>query len=234
MKWLTTFCIILEAGFNVASTLVMAKHAELKKGSNGNHVLSLSDQEGLSKALAKNSVNESLIQELSSTVLGGSWSRSLEEEADLLALDLIISAGYSKNVARAAIQRIGASQAGAKSRMDKFTENRKQALTSAFQTNGLDGVLNQGSELMVSGVLEAKDALLDKFGSQHASPEDRENYIQAYANREYRRARKVVPSKAHLKARSHPFTTRFTGRPGKLYSGLCESRVSSGPQGGAE
>lgn len=196
----------LETGFNAASTLVMAKNLDMTDGANGIKTLSLSNQATVSKALAKNSANLELMQNLSANLWGSSWSRALEEEADLLALDLIIRTGYSKNASRKAMQRIAASSAGTESLLAEIGKNQQEAITAAFKEKGLEGMLNQGSGLLTSGLMEVGSSLVSKLKENHASPEAREEYIQAYANREYRRSPRVRYNRDHLKAIEHPQT----------------------------
>ncbi|MRI34018.1 hypothetical protein EOPP23_13560 [Endozoicomonas sp. OPT23] len=193
----------LEAGFNVASSLALAQSMEMTDSGN-KKTLSLTNKDLLKKSIAKNTVNQQLIQDFSSDVLGSSWSRTLEEEADLLALDLIVKAGYSRNAAQQSMQRIAASQDKADNFVTELAKKQAQELANAFLSQGLNGALEQGKSSLKKGAMELARKALSK---SHADPEDREKNIQAYSNREYRKTKKVkLTSSRFEKAKSQSHT----------------------------
>ncbi|WP_299733652.1 M48 family metalloprotease [uncultured Endozoicomonas sp.] len=196
----------LEASFNTASAVVMAQNFDITKGLDGKKTLTLTNQDVVAKALVRNSAYIEQTKTLTDTLWSGRWSRVLEQEADLLATDLIIRAGYSKGATRQAIQRIAASQSGSKEKLKDISQAQQQALSTAFEEQGLSGVINQGSSLLTSSLMKTGDELLGKLSMQHASPEDREAYIQQYAIREYRSSPRIKYNRDHLKALSHPKT----------------------------
>ncbi|KKD60848.1 hypothetical protein RN22_08895 [Grimontia sp. AD028] len=137
------------------------------------------------------------INRLSRDVLSSSMSRLDEDEADLLGIDLMTSAGYSPSAYSVVMQRMASSQT--------FNEQQLAAKKADFQSfvsfasdagKNISG-LNTES-LLYMAANEASTRLLQSFAERHNSPKEREVDLAHYVKREYRKERKKPLDKKSL------------------------------------
>lgn len=120
---------------------------------------------------------------VTSKALAPNWNRDQEDEADLLALDLIIRAGYSGEAAFSAMEKM---QVWA-------TSNNEADQLEAHQKKIENSLNNSGSNPdFMTALSSAKAAagsvwkkLEGKLNRKHRSPEDRLNALFEYYEREY-------------------------------------------------
>jgi predicted Zn-dependent protease len=117
--------------------------------------------------------------ELSTLVISPTWNRRQETEADILGTDLLIGAGYNKvamltvlDKQRAFEESLAADQAAAPA---PTKESRKAEKRRMINLGGVQVDMNLAK-------------MVGPLGRKHRKAEDRREIVQAYINREYRRA----------------------------------------------
>lgn len=155
----------------------------------------LKNEPAIRKNLTKNTATAMMIQGVSENIWSTSWSRAQEDEADLLAMDLLVFAGYSPKGAIHAMERLEDYQGKQKSRVEAYGDLQQKLLKEAFDKEGIEGIVNQGiTSLKTSFELFQKD-IFDKFTATHRMTSKRRNALKQYVRREYlteRRRRPVV------------------------------------------
>ncbi|KXF82284.1 M48 family metalloprotease [Enterovibrio coralii] len=129
------------------------------------------------------------INRLSRDVISSSMSRSHEDEADLMAIDLISRAGYSPAAYQVVMQRMASSQTFNKAQLAAKKQEMQSFVSLASEANKKISGLNTES-LIYMAANEASTRLLQSFAERHNSPEEREIDLAHYVKREYRKERK--------------------------------------------
>lgn len=118
-------------------------------------------------------------------ILGAGWNRADEEEADLLAVDLMVAAGYSP---RGYGRTFGNFETGSEQRaairssFERRAEEKTAALEKSFETNGpnLAAVIDTGSGIFVDGVTTLANLLRNKVARGHPEPKTRVKRVRQY------------------------------------------------------
>ncbi|NVC65039.1 hypothetical protein FC652_18130 [Vibrio sp. 05-20-BW147] len=173
---------------NIAMSTAVLTDMKTVKTANGYKVTSQN------KASTRNVIEDSYrtgltINRLSRDVISSSMSRSDEDEADLLGMDLLVKAGYSPRAFSPVLERLESSQ--------KFTEEQlkeKKLEVQKFVSIASDAGKHLSSDNTLSnlGYLAANEAgtrLLQSFSARHSSPIERKKDLSAYIKREYRKER---------------------------------------------
>lgn len=139
-------------------------------------------QENISKAAIYNAV----IQTLSDSVWSTAWQRTQEGEADLLGFDMAVAAGYSPRANAHVLQRLADFQGKQENVLSAFWDQKKEALSAAFQEMDLNSMANELNGALMGGLTTGLSFAADKFQKLHNSPEDRDKAVRDYARREYK------------------------------------------------
>jgi len=129
------------------------------------------------------------INRLSRDVISSTMNRTLEDEADLLGLDLLVKAGYSARVYQTVMERMQSSETFTK---EQLAEKKKEL--QGFVTLMSDGQEHlKDMDLGSLGYLAANEAatrLINHLSERHQSPEERSEDLMHYVKREYRKERR--------------------------------------------
>ncbi|MFL7011325.1 M48 family metalloprotease [Enterovibrio norvegicus] len=129
------------------------------------------------------------INRLSRDVISSSMTRLDEDEADLLAIDLITKAGYSPSVYKVVMQRLESSQTFNDEQLAEKKMEFQNFVSLASDANKNVTGLNKET-LMYMAANEASTRLLQVFSERHNSPKERELDLAHYVKREYRLERR--------------------------------------------
>lgn len=137
------------------------------------------------KNISKAAIYGGIIQTVSTNVWNTAWKRNQEDEADLLALDMALAAGYSPRASAHVLQRLADFQGKQKSLLSKYWKYKKASISSAFQSADLSQVNAQIDSALDEGMNAALGTVTDYFQRSHMSPEDRDLSAREYVRREY-------------------------------------------------
>lgn len=174
---------------NIAMSSAFISDLKTEKTANGYRVSSQN------KSSTKNAIQDSYragltINRLSRDIISSSMSRSDEDEADLLGMDLLVKAGYSPRAFAPVLERLDSSQ--------KYTEAQLKAKKLEFQSfvsvaSDAGKHLSSDNKWSNLGYLAANEVgtqLLQSYSARHAAPIDRKKDMSAYVKREYRNERR--------------------------------------------
>lgn len=138
---------------------------------------------------------------LSSDVLDPGWSRRLEDEADFMAIDLMIAADYNANAYLVMLERLQDYQQKTKQRLVFDNQKYEQLAQNQIKNSNVGGALSTGfAALLDKGFVALNNALAD-LKQEHNSPAIRIESVKKYLNREYRlRNRKRFAKSSLFKA----------------------------------
>jgi predicted Zn-dependent protease len=182
---------------NIAMSTAIITDMKAEKTANGYRVSS--QNKSSTTDLIQDSYRAGLtINRLSRDVISSAMSRSDEDEADLLGMDLIVKAGYSPRAFSPVLERLDSSQ--------KFTEAQLKAKKKEFQNfvslaSDASKHLSSHNKWSNLGYLAANEAgtrLLQSFAARHAAPIERKKDMSAYVKREYRQERRRQLSSGDL------------------------------------
>ncbi|MCJ2377880.1 M48 family metallopeptidase [Vibrio sp. ZSDZ34] len=131
-----------------------------------------------------------IINRLSRDVISSSMSRSDEDEADLLGMDLLVKAGYSPRAFSPVLERLDSSHQYTTEQLKEKKAEFQSFVTLASDAGKHLQSDNKWSSLGYLVANEAGTQLLQSFSARHASPMDRKKDMSAYIKREYREERR--------------------------------------------
>ncbi|MCZ4294057.1 M48 family metallopeptidase [Vibrio sinaloensis] len=182
---------------NIAMSTAVITDMKAEKTANGYRVTS--QNKSSTTNLIQDSYRTGLtINRLSRDVISSAMSRSDEDEADLLGMDLLVKAGYSPRAFSPVLERLDSSQ--------KFTQAQLKAKKEEFQSfvslaTDASKHLSSDNKWSNLGYLAANEAgtrLLQNFAARHTSPIERKKDMSAYVKREYRKERRRPLSSGEL------------------------------------
>lgn len=151
-------------------------------------------------------------------VLAPSWSRLQEDEADLLAVDLLLKADYSYAAPAVVFQRLDAQQRKQAEEEQQVRDAYDAQVSTMLGSRQMSEGINMATQRLAQapGVIFGK--LLHALTADHHDPRQREREINAYIEREYEDAPLLAPKKdvyevrvfsgEALKALSKPILTK--------------------------
>lgn len=184
---------IVSKAANIAMVSSVIDDLKRTKTSSGYKITSKNSQQ--SKEFVQDSFRIGMsINRLSRDVISSTMSRSDEDEADLLGIDLMVKAGFSPVVYKTVLDRLASSR--------KFSEEQLKKKKSEFQSvisiaSKADKNFS-GMNWQSMGYLAANEAathLLQEFSSRHNSEEARSKDLTTYVKREYRNKRRQAIDK---------------------------------------
>lgn len=189
---ITTF-----AGAIVAANIAKDSSVDTEGGKLSiNYNASSSGQKNIVKAV----VYQQLINSISDVALSNAWGRVQEEEADLLALDLAVAAGYAPRASENALMKLASIESESKVQEAILQEEQSNSLQEVFSSGNIDGISSELS-LRVSGFLsDGVSWIKDKLNRSHDSAESRATNISLYAEREYLEQVFLLDNKANWKS----------------------------------
>lgn len=174
---------------NIAMSTALITDMKTEKTANGYKVTS--QNKDSTKSLIQDSYRAGLtINRLSRDVISSSMSRSDEDEADLLGMDLLVKAGYSPRAFSPVLERLESSQNFTEAQLKAKKQEFQSFVTLASDAGKHLSSDNKWSNLGYLAANEAGTQLLQSFSARHASPMDRKKDLSAYVKREYRKERK--------------------------------------------
>lgn len=129
------------------------------------------------------------LREITGTIFNSAWSRRQEDEADLLALDLMMKAGYNSGAALEVLSRMESVEEE-KAKLKKEQEKRFSTaygdmLKAAAATGRLETVSQTVGVVFADGVVRAVSSARDAVGQAHSGSEKRDLDLRGYYRREY-------------------------------------------------
>lgn len=131
-----------------------------------------------------------------------SWSRTQEDEADLLGIDLMIKAGYNPNAAVQAMRR--RIEYEGKTRKT-IVEKRQEAgdydkmMSDAVAQQGIAGVFTGAARTLSAGVIDTFSDVDAYVTQQHRMSSDRLETMQKYLDRHYAMRERIALTEAPFK-----------------------------------
>ncbi len=175
-----------------ASTVAMVfANSDLKEVSGGKRELRVTNTAEVKTNVAYAALAYLAVQELSMSVLSPMWQRHQEDEADLLAIDLMARAGYEPRQAMETLEQLEAIEADKQERkaaaLKEVRSTYDDLLLAAGLKEGMDGVVKMGTKLaLVEGARTLKD-VRDYARNPHRLAVQRREDLKSYFIREYRR-----------------------------------------------
>lgn len=182
---------------NIAMSTALITDMTTEKKANGYKITNKN------KASTQNMIKDTyraglMINRLSRDLIASSMSRSDEDEADLLGMDLLVKAGYSPRAFSPVLERLDSSQ--------KFTQAQLKAKKQEFQSfisiaTDASKHLSSDNKWSTLGYLAANEAgtrLLQSYAERHSTPIERKKDMSAYVKREYRKERRRQLSSSEL------------------------------------
>ncbi len=191
--------------------------SDLRKGAGGTHRLVVTDAKSVQSDVAIATLSYFAVQELSGSVFAPMWKRHQEDEADLLAMDLMVRAGYAASGSMSTLERIGQIEED-KALRKKLALERQRAtygslLLDSASKGGLEGLVNTGSRLATGEGLRMANERREDLQREHRLAVERREDMTAYYKREYLRERQV----AHVSAGAVGIRERlWSGRSGEI------------------
>lgn len=134
-----------------------------------------------------NTVSEAIMltYALNKAIFEPSWSREQEDEADLLAADLMNSTGYNYDAAYTVFERL----ADDIRRSEKEKQDAEFALHAHVDSLMKQGRFSEGLDIAFDRLAQAPATILGKILSEamktHSAPENRREDLASYLGREY-------------------------------------------------
>lgn len=183
---------LLDASVNLVNTAVTLSGLE-NQGRGGSVNLVLGDPDAVGKTVVQSTLSGLMVQAVADNIWNSSWNREQEDQADLLSIDLLTRAGYSPRGALYSIQRLRSFEGVRKSQLAQFRDQQGQLFDQAFDKKGLGGLLEQSINSSMGVLMLGASDVWSNLGSTHYAPEVREQQLQRYLSREYRRERRRTP-----------------------------------------
>ncbi|WP_432452891.1 MULTISPECIES: M48 family metalloprotease [unclassified Agarivorans] len=173
---------------NVAMAAATIKDLDSSKTANGYKIVARNSRESQEMVEKSYRIGVS-INRLSRDVISSSMSRTDEDEADLLGIDLLVKAGYSPRAYKDTMERLESSLVFNKTQLEEKKKDFKSFVSMATKANkNVTGLNWETVGYMAAN--EAATNLLQKFADRHNSPAERKIDITAYVKREYRKERR--------------------------------------------
>lgn len=126
-----------------------------------------------------------VVETVDEVILSPAWTRTQEDEADLLGLDLVVKAGYNPDAALTVLQRVRAQE----QKSDEETRKAQEAHDRMAGDKIAQGDLNGGMDLMIKELtnlpLRAFADFKVQAGREHSAGNLREDLLIRYMEREY-------------------------------------------------
>ena len=179
-----------EVGAMAVKTAVLSsslRHTKFDK--NTNKFISTTDDVTKTGTVQKAVIANEAYNFVSTDLVGSAWSRRQEDEADLLGLDMLVAAGYSRNGATGGLRILKEAYRERELFVDQLssqTDDLEAALAADPSLQNLESVgIELGTRI---GEALWKD-MKTWVQRSHLDPEDRLENINAYVRREHRAAR---------------------------------------------
>lgn len=152
--------------------------------------LKIVDEQGVGQSLAIGLGAFLVAQELADTFFDPLWTRQQEDESDLLAMDLVVRAGWDASASIEALQKFQSMEATkeaarAGSRQQAYLQYAR-AMGGAVSTVNKDAIVKSGVAVAASWGANLLKELRDDMRSKHRLAVQREQALRAYHRREYR------------------------------------------------
>jgi len=182
---------------NIAMSTAAIADMKTEKTANGYRVTS--QNKSSTTSLIQDTYKTGLtINRLSRDVISSSMSRSNEDEADLLGMDLLVKAGYSPRAFSPVLERLDSSQKFTEAQLKEKKQEFQSFVSLASDASKHLSSENKWSNLGYLAANEAGTRLLQSFAARHSSPIERKKDMSAYVKREYRKERKRQLSSGKL------------------------------------
>ncbi|UPW18786.1 M48 family metalloprotease [Agarivorans sp. TSD2052] len=125
------------------------------------------------------------INRLSRDVISSSMARNDEDEADLLAVDLLVKAGYNPRGYSTAMQRMESSEVFTQQQLDEKKADYQQVVT-VLSESAIPSDQSFGRSLAYAAANNGITELLQMSSGRHREAEERHTDLASYIQREYR------------------------------------------------
>ncbi|WP_337998009.1 M48 family metalloprotease [Oleispirillum naphthae] len=123
-------------------------------------------------------------QVMQTTIFDPAWNREQEDEADLLAVDLITAAGYNNSVYQIVLERLHLADERRAAEQEAERKEVEKRITAVMES----GHVVEGFGMALNQMFKAPTAIVGhvvaEAGSDHPSAEGRENNLTGYVVRE--------------------------------------------------
>ncbi len=121
----------------------------------------------------------------SDVFLDSSWTRAQEDEADILAADLLVGAGFDLEGMSSLLEMMADQEVMRQEAMEKAEAERIHAFEQKIENRGLKSVFKSIGEIFGEGFRAMGGGLRETFGKRHRSAEERRELAVTYWDREY-------------------------------------------------
>lgn len=210
---------------------LVLSNTTVRQGGGGQAQMGLKNQAGVQKDVEKTLLIKAALDQSAEMLLNSPWRREQEDEADLLAIDLAYSAGYSANAIKPVLQRTKAAEVKAKSRVEQLQQQYQTALAQQSRSGNLQNIQNSVMNALGGVVLAKAGDIRDFLTRTHPDIDDRIEDTDAYIAREYELAALHRTRKDALSALVNAADTKAVLRN---YDKAEEAMVQLGGAGGRQ
>ncbi|HCJ29988.1 MAG TPA: hypothetical protein DHV63_12010 [Pseudomonas sp.] len=180
---------LLDASVSAVNLATTLANLESEK-TGGKRRLVLGDPDAVGKTIMQSSLSGTLLNAVSDNLWNSRWSRTQEDDADLLSVDLLTQAGYSPRGAVHGIQRLQNYEGERQSQLARYQAQQQALFNSAYQQKGIGGLVDQGVQSTLTATQLAFTDVWQGLGRTHSSPAQREDALAKYIADEYRGERR--------------------------------------------
>jgi Zn-dependent protease with chaperone function len=201
-KWASSFT---KNAAQVSSLYSMADNLEYDKSSGE----LTSDEKNIARDLRKVTAQRKVAGTFYQSAHASLFSRSAELEADKLAVDLLILAGYSPRAMVVTLERIGHSynlSTGFEELLMNSTQelmtNQVQSVSAAISSNNIDSINTDKAlnDALKGAEIKGLDIALGFLSNSHPNTDKRINKVSSYLFAEYKRKDRSRPLRAESMA----------------------------------
>ncbi len=178
----------LTKGVSVAGSLAvaMAFSSEIGTRQTGNQIeVSVRNPQAAQNKALYAAAAQLTLQTLVNDVAGPGWSRVHENEADLLAVDLLESAGYDGRALIEVLRKLAIAQEKQERTAEDYAKRNAALMEEARKSLQSSGLAGAAQTIALSAMSDALTSIGERLRRSHPDAGERRKDAQGYVNREY-------------------------------------------------
>jgi len=178
----------LTKGVSTAGSLAvaMAFSSEIETRRMGNQVqVGVRDPQAAQNKALYAAAAQLTLQTLVNDVAGPGWSRVHENEADLLAVDLLESAGYDGRAMIEVLRKLAVAQEKKERTAEEYAKRNAALMEEARKSLQSSGLAGAAQTIALSAMSDALTSVGERLRRSHPDAGERRKDVQGYLNREY-------------------------------------------------
>lgn len=178
----------LTKGVSTAGSLAvaMAFSSEIETRRTGNQLqLNVRDPQAAQNKALYAAAAQLTLQTLVNDVAGPGWSRVHENEADLLAIDLLEAAGYDGRALLDVLRKLAVAHEKKERTAEEYAKRNAALMEEARKSLQSSGLAGAAQTIALSAMSDALTSVGERLRRSHPDPEERRKDVQGYLSREY-------------------------------------------------